>query len=433
MSEINAASPLRAMMLDVGILMRGTIIAQGLGLLLMPVFSRLYSPEDFGTFALYQAALLLLSVIACMRYELAIFGAIDEAEATGLFRLSLTIAALVAAILLLPLIAIAVTGYGANLTGTMSPIWLAPATFISGGALAAGAYFTRLGEFKRAASSKIAQASTNGIATTVYGVAAPTGAGLVLGDLAGKAITILMAFRLYSVAHLKGGARPRLRTLSRKYVNFPKLSVVGGLLNNGGSFLTPFILFHAYGAEVAGQFALTDRVISLPLGLVIVSLSQAFSSHCAKLLRESPSQAEGYFKSLVRQSALLGVFPLIIGFFAAPFAFPLLFGAEWTLSGHFAQLLAPMYFSSIIAGPIQSALVVLGKLRHQLIWEAARFGLLIVVWGIILQANLGSDIAVIGFAWVNIVVNIAFVWIAWIQIKETVRVMNPIETSGSAY
>jgi O-antigen/teichoic acid export membrane protein len=136
----------------------------------------------------------------------------------------------------------------------LSPLWLAPATFVTGSTLAANAYFTRLGEFKRTASSKISQSVINGSVTTGVGLAAPNPLGFVLGDMVGKAFVIIQAAKLHYCWGVERSDTPRLGALIRKFADFPKYSIFGGLLNNGGSFLTPFALFHIFGAEAAGQY-----------------------------------------------------------------------------------------------------------------------------------------------------------------------------------
>lgn len=54
-------------------LMTGTGLAQAIPVAISPILTRLYSPEDFGVFALYLATVSIVSVLVTGRYELAIF------------------------------------------------------------------------------------------------------------------------------------------------------------------------------------------------------------------------------------------------------------------------------------------------------------------------------------------------------------------------
>ena len=53
-------------------LMTGTTLAQAIPIAISPILTRLYSPEDFGTFGLYMAIVAIASVLVTGRYELAI-------------------------------------------------------------------------------------------------------------------------------------------------------------------------------------------------------------------------------------------------------------------------------------------------------------------------------------------------------------------------
>jgi teichuronic acid exporter len=417
MPSLDANTPMKAMLKDVWVLMRATLIAQGIGLLLIPLLSRLYGPADFGTFAIYQATLLLISVVACLRYEQAILTAESEAEASALFRLSLIVAALVAITVLLVSALFVAVMPNASKMGTISLFWLTPAIFLTGGALAAGCYFTRRNLFVIAGRSRIAQSVLGGGVSVGFGAAATGGIGLAVGDMAGKSIVTLLALRLFNRSKPQKASLHGAFVVARKYAHFPRYSILGGLLNNGGSFLLPFVLFNIYGSEIAGQYALVDRVISLPLGLVIMALSQAFSAHCGRLFRENPSEALPYFNTLVSRLAIYALLPTALGYLLAPIVFPLVFGAKWALAGHYAQMLALMYFSTLVMGPVNSALIIAGKLRLQLLWEAVRFVLLAVTFGLASSGNWSAEGAISGYAWISIGVNLAFVGMAWNEIR----------------
>ncbi|HOX23097.1 MAG TPA: hypothetical protein PLL10_06490, partial [Elusimicrobiales bacterium] len=76
----------------VAVLAGGTAIGQGLVLALSPVVSRLYTPDDFGTLAVYASFLGIATVIVSLRYEIAIPLPEDDKVAANLLGLSLLLA-----------------------------------------------------------------------------------------------------------------------------------------------------------------------------------------------------------------------------------------------------------------------------------------------------------------------------------------------------
>ena len=50
----------------------GTAAAQGINVILTPIITRIYSPEEFGVLSLFVALMGILSTVASLRYEWAI-------------------------------------------------------------------------------------------------------------------------------------------------------------------------------------------------------------------------------------------------------------------------------------------------------------------------------------------------------------------------
>jgi len=66
----------------------GATVAQALGMLLSPVFTRLYGPQAYGAAAVFASILGLVSVVVCLRYEFAIMLPSKATDALNLYTLS---------------------------------------------------------------------------------------------------------------------------------------------------------------------------------------------------------------------------------------------------------------------------------------------------------------------------------------------------------
>ncbi|MDN5512754.1 MAG: translocase, partial [Acinetobacter sp.] len=73
----------------VSILVGGTVFAQGIAVISLPILTRIYSPKDFSLFAVYASLLMILSVASCLRFEIAIPIPKEDSEATDLILLAL--------------------------------------------------------------------------------------------------------------------------------------------------------------------------------------------------------------------------------------------------------------------------------------------------------------------------------------------------------
>ncbi|MBK9321222.1 MAG: oligosaccharide flippase family protein [Bacteroidetes bacterium] len=73
---------------NVTTLVTGTAIAQFINILSTPLLTRIYSPEEFAVFQIFYSIAAIFSVIATLRYELAIMAPENEEEALDLVSIS---------------------------------------------------------------------------------------------------------------------------------------------------------------------------------------------------------------------------------------------------------------------------------------------------------------------------------------------------------
>ena len=53
-------------------LLTGTVLSSAIGLITLPIVTRLYTAEDFGNYQLFYSTVVVLGGVACLKYELAI-------------------------------------------------------------------------------------------------------------------------------------------------------------------------------------------------------------------------------------------------------------------------------------------------------------------------------------------------------------------------
>jgi len=82
-------------------LMTGTTIAQAIPIAISPIVTRIYTPEDFGIFALFIAIITIFGSIANGRYELAIMLPKKDEDAINIFALGFIIISVMSLFLLI--------------------------------------------------------------------------------------------------------------------------------------------------------------------------------------------------------------------------------------------------------------------------------------------------------------------------------------------
>lgn len=85
-------------------LMLGTALSQAIPIAIIPILTRIFTPEDFGLLALYGACVAILSVFIAGRYEIAIMLPKSNEDAKILLQASIIITFLIATILFIPIL-----------------------------------------------------------------------------------------------------------------------------------------------------------------------------------------------------------------------------------------------------------------------------------------------------------------------------------------
>lgn len=369
---------------NVAIVMRGTLLAQIIGLLILPVMSRSFSPEAFGHFQVFQSLLGLALVIATFRYEIAIMRAETPRELGALLAICAGIN-LFAALLICAISLAAEIWVGrsfAEMFGFSVPFFAT--AFVIGGTLQYLGYFlAREKLFAASSNSKVVQALANAGTALALALARPVSIGIVLADVVGRAVGLLAMLGLSRRRLATATTRPQWADIAaaiKRYRDYPLVTVPSGLINMAGATLTSLMIYHYFDAATSGQFGLLERSATLPIGLIVVSVSQVYMSHLANDVRSGRANAIRRFNRLVVVLAMLALPVALVLIFLAPWLFAIVFGAGWEQAALFAQLMAPAYCLALIAGSINMTLLVVGRQKLQLVWEGARLIAMAALW-----------------------------------------------------
>ena len=89
--KISSLIPKEEFSKNVLTLVSGTAIAQIIPIAISPVLTRIYTPEEFGIYAIFTSIVIIFSVISNGRYELAIVLPEKDEDAINIFALGLII------------------------------------------------------------------------------------------------------------------------------------------------------------------------------------------------------------------------------------------------------------------------------------------------------------------------------------------------------
>ena len=298
------------------ILILGSFFAQVFPFLMQPFLRRIFTPDEFGIAAVYLAILSILTIIASLNYSVTILLPKSDDEASYLVRGSVLISFTFSIILFLFILLL---GHRfirlMQFSDQLYPwLFLLPfSVFINSSHLILGNWLTRKKAFRKLSVNKISRRFSEGGAQLFLGKYFNYGGGLILGSFIGdftNFITYLFQYKFTS-----GSFKLQLTNIKNvliKYIHFPKKNLLANLFSAVSLFVPVLMVSSFFHSEVAGQFDLSRQVLSIPLSLISLSVSQVFMQKISEL-KNSKKSIKIIFNKLfifLVISAILFILPL---------------------------------------------------------------------------------------------------------------------------
>lgn len=347
------------------IMMSGTVVGQVVSLAMGPILTRVYTPSDYGLFALYVSVTAIPAIIATGRYDNAVLLADNESDTASLVALSVGLTAVVSLLSLVVLLIFNQTASRWLGTPEVAPLlYLVPLTI-----LASGVYQTlyllanRKKEFKRLAFNRAMVSTVAAVLSLALGLMGMRAWGLVVATLTSQVTgCAMLGWRLFTANDANTGVI-RLGAMieqARRHYRFPLFILPSDLVNAVGQQAPSVLLNKFFGTATLGYYALTQTVLGCPMSLVAGSIVDVFKERAASEFRTN-GHCRQAFAGAFRVLALLAV-PLAIVFFVfGPALFTFVFGSEWRTAGTYARWLAPLFCVRMLSSPLSYVLYVARK------------------------------------------------------------------------
>lgn len=371
---------------NLAVLMTGTTIAQAIPVLISPLLTRIYTPEDFGVFALYLAVASIIAVVVTGRYEMAIIIPKKHNTAWHIAVLSISLAGIACLCMLLLIVLFKsyfdrLLGWG---DGAQWLYWLPASVFFMATYQSLNYLCNRDGHYKRMAISRILQSSAMSAVHIGGGYIRAGATGLISGQILGQ---LFATFALVYMMFVRESTKTlliskyKMFALARRYADFPKYLILAHGFNTASAH-SPIIFLSAYfGSGSAGFYILIQRVIGAPMAIIASAIADVFRHEASHEYARSGS-CRMIFRKAFARLLFISIVPFVIFFFLAPTIFLVFFGESWREAGNYAQLLTPMFFLQFIASPLSAMYMIAQKQKLYLIWQFVLFGLIVVAFSV---------------------------------------------------
>lgn len=383
---------------DLSKLSFGTFAGRLIALAALPLLTRLYSPDDFGLLATFLALVSTISVVACLRLEIAI--SIADSDEDAIHLLVLAIMAIVTVTIASAAI---IYSFPSQITSLLKQpsleayLWLIPLGIVTISTYATFQYWTiRAKQFSRIAKTRLTQAIASVSTMLTLGLVGLAPLGLLVGKLintgAGGASLALSAWKNES-NKIKGVTRQGLLKTLKNYKKYPTYSVLEAIFNTAAVQI-PLIIVAANSAKEAGYMFLAMQIMAVPVGLIGADVSKVYAPRAAKALQVG--DLESMTKGIMFQLFKLGVGPFVVTGLFAPYFFPYIFGDHWQQAGEIISWLTPGVFLQFIVSPVSMALHVTGNQVYAMIFQA--FGFFMFTGVVLIAATIIPKALVLSYA-----------------------------------
>ncbi len=355
------------------VLMSGMAIAQAIPVVSSPVLTRFFSPEEFGYFTTFLAVSSFFTVVMSGKYELAIILPKRDEEAINLLMLSVLLSFVISVASSIVLIFFA--GPFTKLFGISeikSIVWLVPlVSFLATIYLLFNEWSIRKNNFMILSKNKISNTSSISGFSLLFGFY-KISFGLIFGQILGQLTAALLS--IYRVLKEDKGlfkfvSMRKMRFFATRYVDFCKFNIPGQLINTLAGQLPVFFISSSFGAAEVGYYALTDRVLGVPLSFLGNSFRDVFKQKASIDYKEQGNCLAIYKKTTFTLIGL-SIIPFILLFIFAPVLFSTVFGEKWLPSGEFTRALCLMYMLSFVSMPTSWIFVIAEKQKLDLLWQS---------------------------------------------------------------
>lgn len=354
----------------------GTVVAQILGVLVLPIVSRIYSPADFGVMAVYSSVIAILSELSGFRYYLAIPLPKQKRYAHALVLLSFTLQIIIVSILTIIIFLLGDQILHRFSLDVLIPYkYLLPVgLFIIGIYNVISQWAIRESLFAAIGKTKITQVLFGIITKILLGIIGMKPIGLLIGTIIGQGggITTL-SWEIFKKNGIPKFNRSNLFRVLYRYRKFPMYSSLFGILNTLGVNMPQFFLSSFFSIQVTGLYSMAIALLQVPSVFIGQGLAQVF------LQRASGAKHSGNLKQLVLKFYVilfkLGFFPIIFISLFAPTIFSVILGERWMDAGKYALLLSPWIAVAFVFSPISVLYGVQERLETGLITEIIYFAL----------------------------------------------------------
>lgn len=392
------------------LVLSGTGLNIAIQILVSPILTRIYGPEAYGIFSIFNALCTNLALLATLRLPQAILLPKLENDFSALVRLSLTSALSVSVLLFFVLYF-----FGSQVLnffqadGLLTVYYLIPImVFLISLNQVLGQWQYRLNAFKKSVTIDTGILVGVRLFNLTFGwLSSGLSIGLVAGDILGKTIGSILSWKFIIKQRIKllfqKIPEEQLKKTLKEYRQYPIYNLPGVWINMVSDQLPVFFFSHLFGLKTIGLLALATSMLDLPKRLLAYSVTSIFYKKAVELKEKSGVELQQFVSQILYSFLALSLVPYALVIVYGPELFSFVFGPDWTLSGRLAQYIALYSILELLYISLDSIYYVLREEKKMFYFQLATFASRLFALSIALIGSFPLEKSVLCLVIVNVV------------------------------
>ena len=366
---------------NTSIVFGGKLFIAAIALLITPVLTRLYGPESYGTFALYNSIVQILVILGTLALPSALLTAKKEKllSILKLIFFNIVIFTIVSAISIY-FINLYVINQETEFQFFNDYWYLVPIGFLfTSSALTLSSIQLRLKKFSLTTKTSVIETVTAKASNLLNGFLKMGGLGLVLSDLLAKLVSIIILLVKFPkpLRYHNTFNFDELKTTFKHLRDYPLFVMPAQWVSLLSTQLILWFIAYKFSAYELGKYTVALSLLNIPLHILSNSFQPVITQRFVDA-RDSTNNALSMKKLLI----LLGVISFLVfgGLFFIPSDwFVYLLGDQWDGIGPIIKILCVWSLVLFIDQSINNGFLVFEKQQQKLYFNLVDLGLQVLV------------------------------------------------------
>ena len=335
-------------------LLSANVVAQVIGLVVYPILTRIYAPEDFGLLNLFLSIGNILVVLAIADYYYAIVLPKEEKYAVALTHISLLLLGITTILVALSVFFSSPISMLFKSPKLADYYYLMPFYVLSIGMWNVLNYwYIRTKSFGKISTYQVSQSVLSASGKIGFGYVGVLQGGMiysiVIAPIVSLVSSICFSTRKNLLTPLRNISLQEMWECGKEYKNFPLFVLPRSFINVLAGQLPVLLLTPFFGAKYVGLLSMAVLLAYMPIGTISRAIYQVLYQNTTERVHASERIGNVFRRFVVYSSAL--IIPIFVAlYFVLPTITSWLLGEEWRVVGEYIRWMLPWLYVSLLTG-----------------------------------------------------------------------------------